>query len=148
MISKYYLAHPFGSRKWVREIELELENRLGVKLINPFYDDDGENPEPVDSEKINVYDWMKKLNPNKVIERDLDLITHCNGVIAFITDDRSYGTTMEIVYAHMMFKPVYLVVMNGYEEHPWLKYHSTEIFTDVSELEEFLKVIGGGNDGT
>ena len=48
----------------------------------------------------------------------------------------SYGTIMEIVYAKINNKPVYSLITNGHDNHPWLKYHSKKIFTTFVGLEK------------
>ena len=47
---------------------------------------------------------------------------------------------MEIVYARLYNKPVYLVVTNGQEGHPWLTYHATRVFTSREAFEDFLSL--------
>ena len=118
-----------------------MRHEHGIDFINPFYDKDIENPTLVDEGKMDVYEYMKQLDPVTIVERDIECIYESMGVIAFVTDSISYGTIMEIVYAYNNSVPVYMMVTNGYEEHPWLKYHATEIFTLFSDLEEFLVVI-------
>jgi hypothetical protein len=46
---------------------------------------------------------------------------------------------MEIVYANMYNKVVYIVVTNGHIQHPWLQYHGTRLFESLKDFEKFLK---------
>jgi nucleoside 2-deoxyribosyltransferase len=132
---KLYLAHPFDSRTEMRQWELEIENRLEIEIVNPFYDITRDDVDPIDMGRAGRYE---KLNPQELVERDLEAIERSNGVIAYINGDLSYGTIMEIVYAKLMDIPVYLVCTNGHHDHPWLRHHAKEIFTSKQELEEFL----------
>ena len=59
-------------------------------------------------------------------------------MVAIVNGDLSYGTIQEMVYATLSDVPVYAIVTNGHEKHPWLVYHSTQIFTSREEFEEFL----------
>ena len=56
-----------------------------------------------------------------------------------VNDKRSYGTIQEMVYSHIFKKPNYCLVTNGHENHPWIRYHSTKIFTKLKDLEKFLE---------
>ena len=69
-------------------------------------------------------------------------------MIANVTGDISYGTIQEIVYAYLYNKPVYLIVTNGHEQHPWLTYHSTQVFTSREQFEEFLEHRENSNELT
>ena len=50
----------------------------------------------------------------------------------------SFGTLMEIVYAHSMNKEIYIIVLSGHEEHPWLQHHAKKVFKSVNELIEYM----------
>lgn len=134
---KLYLAHPFGSRKKIREWELKVEAETGVELINPFYDATRQDVEEIDSGRADRYE---KLVPTTLVERDLKLINKSQGIVAIVDGALSYGTIMEIVYASRFFhKPVYMVVSNGHYKHPWLQYHATEMFESLKEMRKWLK---------
>ena len=57
----------------------------------------------------------------------------------FKTPAVSYGTLMEIVYAHSMDKKIYIVVLNGHEQHPWIQYHATKVFTSFEDLDHYIR---------
>lgn len=138
MAMRFYLAHPFDSRKDMREWELAIEVALGIDIINPFYDVKRTDVPAIDKGREERY----KQNRKQVIElvtRDVRQILKSDGVIAIIGDHLSYGTIQEMVYARMNQKPVLAVITNGQENHPWLRYHSNKIFTSLSGLEEYLK---------
>lgn len=132
-----YLAHPFSTREWVREWELKLEGKLGIMIINPFYDMERSDVFAIDQGLKGKYD----VDPNVTVNRDVNIIKKCVDVLTFITGDMSYGTIQEMVYGKLLKKPNYSLIMNGQENHPWLRYHSTKIFTQIEDLEKFLTEI-------
>jgi len=131
----FYLAHPFDTRHDIRKWELEVEKVTGLKIINPFYDTPRDDVVGIDEGRDGRYE---KLDPLELVPRDVRAIRKADGVIAFVTGDLSYGTIQELVYAYLDAAPVYLVCTNGHEDHPWLVYHATKVFTTREELEEFL----------
>lgn len=131
-----YLAHPLDSRKEIREWELEFEKRTGITLVNPFYDTERKDVERIDAGRVERYE---KLIPKEIVERDLKEIDNSNGTVAFVTGALSYGTIMEMFYTKMSNKPLYSIISNGHENHPWLKYCSTEVFKSKEEFEEYIK---------
>lgn len=139
-----YLAHPFDSRFKIRKWELKFERRTGIILINPFYDITRKDIVPIDSGRAERYE---KLIPKELVERDLNNIKKANGLVGLITGDLSYGTIMEIVYNKLLndvkkneFHPNYLIVTNGHENHPWLRYHSTKLFTNLKDFENWVSM--------
>jgi nucleoside 2-deoxyribosyltransferase len=138
-----YLAHPLDSRVKIREWELHMEATGMIDLFNPFYDaTDRTDIEAIDAGRADRYE---KLVPAELVARDLRNLRHCDALVGIINGAVSYGTIMEIVYANLYNMPVYLIVTNGHEGHPWLKHHSAHIFTSFQEFEDFLT---GGNDAT
>jgi len=132
----FYLAHPFDSREW----ELKFEKETGITLLNPFYDTERTYATEIDKTRRERYE----IPAASIVKRDLDLIKEADGVVAFITGDLSYGTIMEIVYGYLLCKSVYLIVTNGHEGHPWLRYHAKEIFTSVEAFQKYI--MNGGKD--
>ena len=132
---RLYLAHPFGTKDAMREWELGFEERTGIDLLNPFYDF---STETLAQKQMGRAARYKKINSMELVMRDVDQIKKSDGIIACVTDDLSYGTIQEMVYAKINNKPVYSVITNGHENHPWLDYHSTEKFTNFKDLEFYL----------
>jgi nucleoside 2-deoxyribosyltransferase len=134
---KFYLAHPFDARERVRAWELELEESGVVELVNPFYDaPDRSDVEEIDAGRAERYE---KLIPSDLVGRDLRQIEGADGTVAIIDGSVSYGTIMEIVYTEVVYKkPVYIICTNGHHQHPWLRFHSTAIFTTPREFEQWL----------
>jgi len=138
---KLYLAHPFDTRKWVREWELQFEKKHEIELFNPFYDAPGRT----DVEKIDggCQERYEKIDPTELVTRDLKYIHSCDGLVAVVADCFMVGTFMEIVYANIYKLPVYLIVTNGHHKHPWLVYHSTKVFTSLENFESYMNLYFG-----
>ena len=132
-----YLAHPFDARHWVRKWELAFEKETGLTLNNPFYD----QPNRADVEKIDAgrAERYAELIASDLVRKDLRFILASDGVLAIIDGSTSYGTLMEIVYAHLYGLPVYLIISNGHHDHPWLKYHSDKIFRSCEAAKRHFK---------
>ncbi len=130
-----YLAHPWPTRKRIREWQKKIEARTGVTFVNPFYDLDNEDMVAVDSGKQGKYDT----DPKKIVEGDLKAMRKCDGILAIVDGSLSYGTIMEIVYAYRFGLPVYLMVSNKHEKHQWFRYHATEIFLTLERFARWLK---------
>ena len=129
MVTELYLANPFISRKKTREWELEFEKVTDVKLINPFYDVERTDILDIDAGRKDRY----SVDPDTIVNHDVGLIKKSDGVMAIVDGSTSIGTPMEMVYAYIDSKKVYLIVTNGEEDHPWLKYHACRIFTSYEE---------------
>lgn len=116
---KFYLAHPIKDRHEIREWEKKVEERFGINLLNPFYDAvEIGNIKEVDEGVKGVYDAA--FDSAEIVEGDLDLIRRSDGVVAFLTNNISIGTNMEIFYnAYVLKKPTHIIV-----EHPELIGHS------------------------
>lgn len=115
---RLYLAHPLDSHKVIRERELLFEEVTGIDLVNPFYD------------------IHRAPGAKDIVQRDVETIKDCDGLVAVLTRDQMIGTTMEIVYAHQMGKPVYIVDLAGVGTHPWISFHAT------ATVESFLQLAG------
>ena len=134
-MKNYYLAHPFDSRKEMRQFQLQLQVKYGVKICNPFYDISRDDVIAIDEGRAGRYE---KLDPEALVKRDIEAIRASDGVIAYVNGDLSYGTIMEMVYAGLLEKEIILLCTNGHESHPWLVYHADIIFTSKEELEDYL----------
>jgi len=133
----YYLSHQFDSRHKMRDWQLYIQDRTGIVLINPFYDTFPEEMKLVDVGQAQEKDL---LTPAQIIENDLKHIQDAKkGLIAIIDGASSYGTIQEIVYAKTVFdKQVISIITNNKHDHPWLKYHSDQIFTSFEDFENWL----------
>lgn len=144
---RLYLAHPLASRHEVRELELQLEEDLGIDLLNPFYDRDGMargDVARIDAGEITPYDLH--LSPKAIVEGDLASIDECDGVLALITSEATIGVWMELFYAKENYIPVLLVSDDErIRQHPWVRYCCSEeyIFTHISDFKEFWRASRG-----
>jgi len=144
---KYYLAHPFDSRFKMREWELKIEEELGIEIINPFFDVERKDKDILEAKGITLTSQATRkerygLSDDdcaELVGRDIDLICQADGMIAIIDGSLSYGTIQEMVYARLCGNPVYSVILNGHIGHPWLRYHSTKVFSALEELEEYFE---------
>jgi nucleoside 2-deoxyribosyltransferase len=138
---KLYLAHPLPDRHWVREKELELEKRLGIELVNPFYDRDRADIKALDDGTRQPYN--SSLDPSFVVYGDLTEIDHSDGVLCFVTDQASVGIYMELFYnAYVLHRPAYLIITNEkFFNHVWLRYCAIERFRTVNEFIEWWEAI-------
>lgn len=59
-----------------------------------------------------------------IVEGDKDDIDKCRGLLVYF-DQPSVGTSMEVLYAWQMGKPVVVVNTSGKALSPWMKYHSS-----------------------
>jgi nucleoside 2-deoxyribosyltransferase len=133
----FYLAHPLDERKDIRRWELDFEKRIGINLINPFYDVNRADMKLLDKGRKERYEQQ---DSKELVERDLGEILKSDGVVAFVTGALSYGTLMEMFFTKLKGKPLYSIVSNGHENHPWLKYCSTEIFKSKEEFEKWISL--------
>ena len=137
---RFYLAHPFNSRRAVREREILCETmHSDIDLVNPFYDvKDRTDTQQIDEGKMGRYEPES----TQLVERDLDTIYSCDALLAIISPNCGFscGTPMEIVYAYLHKIPIYIIALNGHEDHPWLRYHATRIFKGWKEFE--IEVLG------
>ena len=130
-----YLAHPFDARFEMRKWELATEVKYDIEIINPFYDITREDVDVIDSGIAGRYE---RLNPQELVNRDLEAIYSCDELLAIVNGCLSYGTLMEIVYARLCDKDISIVCTNGHEKHPWLQYHADEVYTSLEEYEQTL----------
>lgn len=140
-MKKLYLAHPFPTRKRMRQWELRTEHRTGVELLNPFYDGHGEEVmKKIDSGQMTHHDYSKFLTPKMIVEQDLKAIKSCEGVVAYVDGSASIGTFMEIWLASQQYKlPVYIIIESRYgKEHPWLVYCATQTFDTLTSFTRWL----------
>jgi len=140
----FYLAHPFESRKNIREWELKVENELGIELVNPFYDKEHASVVDIDAGRKDRY----QVEPKDIVDPDILEIVKSDGVVAFVTHDISVGTFHEMVYAYINHKPLFLVVErdDDLKEHPWLRYHAHKIFDSRFQFEEHMKHMLAGTE--
>ncbi|MFA5313042.1 MAG: hypothetical protein WC375_06995 [Methanomassiliicoccales archaeon] len=127
---RLYLAHPIKYRHVVRRQELRFEERNpSIELINPFYDTDRTDIGLIDKGMLDRYG----VDPI-IVERDLQLLRSCDGLLAVPCGHESYGTAMEVAYAYMHGLPVYVIEQTELARHIWIRYHATKMFGSWDEL--------------
>jgi nucleoside 2-deoxyribosyltransferase len=115
---RIYLAHPFDSRHKMREWELCIEKEADIDIVNPFFDVEREDKKVI----LDNGTTLTSLSTRKdrygstdvgcktIVERDINLIRSCDGVIVLIDGSISYGTIQEMVYAKMFGKHVISII--------------------------------------
>jgi len=135
---KLYLAHHLKDRYKIKEWQDEVEDRFPIKFVNPFYDIHREDIRQLDEKGvIGEENLSRTLDDCKfIVERDLEEIRKCDGVLAFVT--KTIGTSMEIIMAYRIFKmPVY-IISEKHSTHSWVRANSTKQF---KTKEEFLDAV-------
>ncbi len=75
---------------------------------------------------------------DEIVELDKIDVMSCDVVLVNMPK-LSVGTIMEIVFAWMNHKPVVVVVPDENHVSPWLKYHSTVIYSKLSSATHHIK---------
>lgn len=141
---RLYFAHNFNERKKFREVELKIEEVLGIELLNPFYDDPAraEEMKELDARDADASVRIANLTanpfnrdedrPEVIVQRDLVNLAKSDGLIT-IVEKPSFGTAIEICNAVLMRKPVYFIG-EIYSMHPWIKVYATYTFKTVEDF--------------
>ena len=132
---KLYLAHSTESREKVREWELNFEKETGINLVNPFYDVERHDIPLLD--KGDVEGFKRECHPKEVVERDIRLIKDSDAIL-FLLNELSIGTIMEIVYAKILHKTIY-VITDKFADHTFIRYHADKIFSSLEEFKSFAE---------
>jgi nucleoside 2-deoxyribosyltransferase len=137
---KLYLAHPIDMRKGLRELELLIERRYTLDILNPFYDTGRDDIHEIDSGQKTRWDVE---DFNRLVTKDLNGVEQSDGVIAVITSIQfSVGTICEAWHAATKAKkPVYIVTPDC-GKHPWLRYIASvsggQIFHDFNAMIDYF----------
>jgi len=144
---KIYLAHATKDMKYVRRlIQPKLKEIFDI-IINPFdYEHWEKDNESLiyKSTKYIAYKIQLKRKAYKTVERDLQQIDECDGIVAFIRS-QSVGLFMELFYGYMKYKrkkPIYIILHESkhiLSTHPWLLTVSDKIFKNVDELIKYVR---------
>jgi nucleoside 2-deoxyribosyltransferase len=68
-----------------------------------------------------------------IVEGDKADIRKSDLVLAYCWK-KSFGTPMEIIYAHMIGIPVFAVVPKGVPVSPWIRYHVALVLDNIDEV--------------
>ncbi len=134
---KLYLAHTLETRKEIREIELDIEKNFNIELYNPFYDNPNRDDIcDIDAGRQTRYDFSLK-QCEGIVDRDLNAIDDCDGLIAIFLDSPSIGTCFEIGYARQTGKLIFFVSQKDLN-HPWIRIYTDYRFKTIDEFKIFL----------
>ena len=144
-MKKYYLAHNFNDRYEIRNIELYIEKRYNIELLNPFFDQ--KRNDLVSSKEKNRHEIKRKFKKltikecENIVERDLKSIRKCDGLISIINNE-SIGTSMELIMCAYVYRMPIYVITTKCNHHPWIRYlvknSNGKIFKHLSDFEEWL----------
>jgi len=139
---KIYLAHAFDAREKVKQWQESLDLPQH-QFINPFYDIERDDIEKIDRlsisrEDIETGKWI--VDPDKIVGRDIAALNTCDTIMVLLDNNKTIGTHMEMVYAHLDDLNVH-AVCEASEFHPWVQYHSTATFVSLEEYKQYLKSI-------
>lgn len=142
---KIYLSHPPSLRHEIKEWTKELEEKLHVRIYNPFYDARARKRMDIalfDRGKLKQYSVEEKRKSERIVERNLEAIKNCDlliGVLPYL----SVGTIMEIFYSgYVLQKPT--LVLTYLKGHPWLdtvaRIYNTRkgIVNEIRRIEEVM----------
>tara|TARA_Y100000310_G_scaffold150609_1_gene150109 strand:- start:50 stop:415 length:366 start_codon:yes stop_codon:yes gene_type:complete len=117
---KIYLAATTGEIEWKEEFRKNLKKE--IILLDP-------NPQP------------GNFNSQVVIDDKL-MLSQATHFVAYIQKP-TFGTTMEIVYAHIIYKiPVYIINPSmEYFKDPWLNHHCDIFYSSTSDCIQNLNKI-------
>lgn len=142
-MKSYYLAHSVSlivpTRKW----QLQIEGKYDVTFINPFYNNPSERAEDLIEalkSKKAFKEYMDNLTSAQctyIMKRDLELIRHSDGIVAYF-DRITIGTTLEMFYAAYLLRIPLYVITQKHGNHPWLRVLATKIFKTRTEFKEYL----------
>ena len=141
---KIYLSGPIytadtveakeATDKWRQEVKNYVEDLwspesdLYIQLIDPC-------------RKKLIYN-PKLFTPNEIVFRDLKDVEEADLIlvnIQLLGDKLPIGTTMEIMYAWTLRKPVVIVSTDPrITQHPWLIAMSVRIFSDLKEACDYI----------
>ena len=109
-----------------RTVAMSKLQRYGLKVVNPL-------ELPWSSEKNELADFTESVDGR--VRRALDLIDQCDALLANLNKS-SYGTAMEMFYAHRRGKTVTVIGQSPF--NPWVLSHSQARFGDIDTAINYL----------
>lgn len=133
---RFYYTNQTVDRKVAREVELKIEEQTGLELRNPFYDDEAKEVKSLDSTGIT------HLSHDEIVGMDLRKIRECDGILAYMTNDRNIGSCMEIaIAAHSWGKKVFVICTQPHiYNHPWIQHFATAMFKNHYEFIKYARI--------
>lgn len=81
--------------------------------------------------------YVRDIHEPLIVEGDKNDIDACDVVLAHLWKP-SFGSPMEIIYAHMMNKLVISVVPEPIPLSPWVTYHSKHTYRSLTQAHAYL----------
>jgi len=139
---KLYLAHPLDERHIVRKIELELEKKYNIELVNPFYDSHRQDITDLDNGIISRHDFTKSQSI-RISNKDLSILNSCDGILVY-QPYNTIGSILELGHAHVLktlgIKMVTIIIgIPKITNHLWIKAYCDYRFRTFKNFEKFLK---------
>jgi len=121
---KFYLSHPFQSRKEVRSWELWIEMTTGLVLVNPFYDLQRGDMPALDDPATSREARSRAISDFKaLVNRDLDALFQCDAVVCVLPENTpAIGTICEAWEACNLEIPIYFITSEETAAHPWVRF--------------------------
>ncbi len=121
-------SDPNGWRNRVTE-RIALSSKAVIRTLTPMR-----------GKKLTDGKWVSGYTVNEIVMRDLGDIAKSDLVLVYIPEwTKVVGTIMEIVYAKLQNKPIFLVSPDTKMfDGPWIKYHVTRCFADLDEATEYI----------
>jgi hypothetical protein len=114
-----YLAHSSLEKRRGRSLQKKIE-ALGIKVINPF--------QSVEQNKEMSY----------IVEKELEIISNVDFVIAYITDKWTVGAHMESMFACIEGVPLF-VLWHSSKNKSWYNYVADILTEDTQSLMDNVK---------
>lgn len=75
---------------------------------------------------------------DEIVDGDKEDIRHCDIFLAYCWQP-SWGTAMEMFYAHILGRLIILIMPDGVKVSPWLRYHADHIVRTLDEAAELIR---------
>jgi len=116
----------------------EIEYR---RIVHESYDQyfDIVDPLTLTWKKLDESNISKNLYHTYIVTRDKKLILSCHVLVAYVKKC-SWGTTMEILWAHSNGIPVFLIdPTKQVRKDGWVEFHVSKVFDSIDECFEHMK---------
>lgn len=117
-------------------------NNIEMILIDPFNNNDFDANIKNDDDVLKAIKKIRNYDEiGDIVSRDLYLIQSCTAVVAYI-EKITTGTMMELVYARILGKKVYVInPQNDMWNDIWLSYHTNKFFTTIEDCFNYINKI-------
>ena len=114
----------------VRAWELGFETRTGIHLMNPFFEGiERTEIQKLKEGKITYEQHILRNDYRQFVEDDLKHIVESDGIVAIINDTvPQIGTLIEIDWAYMLHKPIYIIADGFRGQNHWFFRYMSKVF--------------------